>query len=105
EYVERRDTEAAGGVVEHPQTQQIAEIEAVVGNRLARDENAVLSCSQPVEHLPCAAAEEVRVAQTGSARQRRRVDAERVLESRSDIRVGGAMPNVACKSGPTYAKE
>ncbi len=39
--VERRHAEPAGGVVEHAQAQQVAELELVVGDRLLRDEDAV----------------------------------------------------------------
>ena len=86
--VEGRDAETAGRVVENAQAQQVAEVERVVGDRLPRDEDAVRVGTEPVEHLGGAAAEEVRVAQARAARERRRVDAERVLEVGPDVCVG-----------------
>ena len=75
-------------VVEHAQPQQIAEAERVVADRLLRDEDAVAGRAQPGEHLRGAAAEEVGVPQRRAAVERRRVDAEGVLQVGTDVRVG-----------------
>ena len=86
--MERHDLEAAAAVVEHAQAQQIAEAERVVGDRLLGDEDPVRPRAQPREHLAGAAAEEVRVTQARSSRDRARVDAEGVLQVGPHVSVG-----------------
>ena len=86
--MERDDLEAARAVVEHAQPEQVAELQRVVGDRLLRDEHAVGRRAEPREHLSCAAAEEVGVAQGRALRERRGVDAEGVLQVGADVRVG-----------------
>ena len=85
--MERNDPEATGALVEHAESEQIVQLERVVGDGLLGDDHAVLRRAKPREHLRSGAAREVRVAQARSVGERRRVDAEDVLEVRADVGV------------------
>jgi len=85
--VKRHDTEVSGRVVEYAQLQEVAQRERIVGDRLLRDDDAVVRRVQPSEHLARRPAEEVGVAQARAAGERRRVDAEDVLQVGPDVRV------------------
>ena len=88
DHVEGDDAEAAAPVVEDAQPQQVSPPKRVVGDRLLRDQDPVGGRTQPVEHLRGATAEEVRVPQRRSACERRRIDAEGVLQVGADVRIG-----------------
>ena len=85
--VEVDDVEATGGAVEHAQVEQIAEVQLVVGDRLLGDEDRVGARAQTRERRRRGPAEEVRVPERRTARDRVRVDPERVLEVGADVRV------------------
>src|SRR5439155_9748829 len=85
--VEGDDAEAAARPVEDAELQEVAGSERVVADRLPRDEDSVRSRAQPIEDLRSTSAEEVGVAQGRPPRERGRVDAERVLKVRPDVRI------------------
>jgi len=85
--VEGNNVEAAGAMVERPQLEEVADPEGVVRDRLLRDEDCIAPHAEPPQHLGGAAADEIRVTKTRSVEERRRIDPERVLQVRPDVRV------------------
>ena len=86
--VERDDSEAASRAVERPQLEQITDGERVIADRLLRDEDAVAHPAQALEDVCGGVADEVRVAQARSLRERCGIDPEGVLQVGTDVRVG-----------------
>src|SRR5262249_34467863 len=85
--VEGRNAETTVRTVEHAQAEEIVEVERVVGDRLAGDEDAVPRRAQTIEDVGGTAAEKVRVAQARTVPQSGGVDPEGVLQVGPDVGV------------------